>query len=108
MSRNGCCRLSAIDPDPARATASLKTRMVKKELAATANCSVSVSPRGRDSVQRLRSRSIVTLPFRQSSFEASASALTFGHSFVAPKAFGRSPAADAKSRKQRERETGER
>ena len=36
---------------PDRADRSLKTKMLKKELAATANCSLSVSARGADSVQ---------------------------------------------------------
>ena len=56
--------LSAIEPWSGPRRRSLKTRMVKKELAATANCSVAgLAERELIPFNRLRSRSIVTLPF---------------------------------------------
>ena len=58
------CGTSAIEPWSGPRRRSLKTKMLKKELAATANCSLTVDCAAEPiPFNRLRSRSIVTLPF---------------------------------------------
>mgnify|MGYP001155381882 CR=1 FL=1 len=63
LTPEGLARIKAIDPGSGPRNSSLKTKIGKNELAATANCSVvGLSGTETNPFKRLTSRSIVTLP----------------------------------------------